>query len=564
MRILRFVSFVLASFVAATLAGAPRSVFPAGAPVTFTDVTKLSGVRFKHFTGAFGKKYLPETVGSGVCVLDYDNDGKQDLLFINSDAWPGRKSPLKSSITLYHNLGGGRFKDVTAEAGLSRKLYGMGCAVGDYDNDGFVDIYVTALGSNILYRNNGNGTFTDVTAKAGVAAPGWSTSAEWVDYDRDGHLDLFVGHFVKWSPQTNILCKYDGQYESYCSPRPFPGDSNRLFRNNGDGTFKDVTKEAGVENPWGKTLAVAFYPDDDGWPNLIVGNDTQPNYLYLNKRNGHFTDVSLRAGIAFDENGLARSAMGIDVADFENTGKLAVAISNFSHEMISFYTRERDDFFFDLSGPSRVGPAGLGFVKWGIFFFDYNLDGFDDLFVVDGHVNDQIHKLQPGVTHAQRPLLFLNAGRGVFREIALESGSALARKVVGRGAAYLDMDNDGDLDVVITTNGGPAYLLRNDGGNRNNFVRLTLLRGERAGDGIGARVTLERKNGKQVKWVKSGSSYLSQSELPLTFGLGQETTPVTAHILWPSGKQESLSGLKPNHAYTIREGRGVIAAQQVK
>jgi hypothetical protein len=564
MRMLWFVSFGLISLVAAILAGAPRALFSAGAPVSFADVTELSGVRFKHFTGAFGKKYLPETVGSGVCVLDYDNDGRQDFLFINGDAWPGRKSPLKSSIALYRNLGSGQFKEVTADAGLTRKLYGMGCAVGDYDNDGFVDVYVTALRSNVLFRNNGNGTFADVTAQAGVADAGWCTSAEWVDYDRDGHLDLFVGHFVKWSPQTNILCKYDGQYESYCSPRPFPGDSNRLFRNDGDGTFKDVTTAAGVENPWGKTLAVAFYPDDDGWPNLLVGNDTQPNYLYLNKRNGRFADVSLRAGIAFDESGLARSAMGIDVADFENTGKLAVAISNFSNEMISFYARERDDLFSDLSGPSRVGPAGLGFVKWGIFFFDYNLDGFDDLFVVDGHVNDQIHKLQPDATHAQRPLLFLNRGHGVFREVALESGAALARKLVGRGAAYLDMDNDGDLDVLLTANGGPAHLVRNDGGNRNNFVRLTLLRGAHAGDGIGARVTLERTNGQQVKWVKSGSSYLSQSEFPLTFGLGQDTAPVTAHILWPSGKKETASGLQPDHEYTLREGRGVIAVQQLK
>lgn len=547
--------------VAIALAGLPLGA-RARDLVAFVDVTDGAGISFRHFTGAFGKKYLPETMGPGVCVLDFDHDGRQDLVFVDGDAWPGRRRPNAGSLTLYRNVGGGRFKDVTAGARLVRGLYGMGCAVGDYDNDGFVDLYVTAIGSNVLWRNNGDGTFTDVSAKAGVADRGWSTSAAWLDYDRDGHLDLFVGHFVRWTPETNILCSYDGRYESYCSPRPFPGESNRLFRNNGNGTFTDVTEAAGVRNEWGKTLAVAVYPDDDGWPNVVVGNDTQPNYLYLNQRNGRFADESLRSGIAFDENGLARSAMGVDVADFENTGRLAVVISNFAHEMISFYVQERKDFFFDRSGPSGVGPASLMLVKWGIFFFDYDLDGLEDLFVVNGHVNDQVHKLQPQVTHAQPSLLFLNTGKGVFREVGATSG-AIARKMVSRGAAYLDLDGDGDLDIVTTANGGIARLLRNDRGN-NHLVRLTLLRGARAGDGIGTRVTLELRGGRQVKWVKSGSSYLSQSELPLTFGLGAGPAPVTAHILWPSGARETVAGLQPDHAYTIREARGVVAGAALR
>jgi hypothetical protein len=537
---------------------------PASDPGGFLDVTDAAGISFRHFNGAFGKKYLPETMGPGVCVLDFDRDGRPDLVFVNGDAWPGHRSPPAGSAILYRNVGGGRFRDATVGARLAGRLYGMGCAVGDYDNDGFVDLYVTALGANVLWRNNGDGTFTDVTAKAGVADQGWSTSAAWLDYDRDGHLDLFVGHFVKWTPETNILCRYDGKYEAYCSPRPFPGESNRLFRNNGNGTFTDVTEAAGVRNDWGKTLALAVYPDDDGWPNVVVGNDTQPNYLYVNLRNGRFADESLRSGIAFDENGQARSAMGVDVADFENTGKLAVAISNFSNEMVSFYVQERKDFFFDRSGPSGVGPASLLLVKWGIFFFDYDLDGLEDLFVVNGHVNDQVHKLQAQVTHAQPSLLFLNTGKGVFREVGATSGTAIARKMVGRGAAYLDFDGDGDLDIVTTANGGPARLLRNDRGNRHRMVRLTLLRGTRAGDGIGTRVTLERPGGRQVKWVKSGASYLSQSELPLTFGLGAEPGPVTAHILWPSGKRETVGGLQPDHAYTIRESRGVVTGAALR
>jgi enediyne biosynthesis protein E4 len=553
---IRTLALALVGVIAAVAAGA------SGPAITFSDVTEGSGIRFRHVTGAFGKKYLPETVGSGVCVIDFDNDGRQDLLFVSGTAWPGRPSAPGSSLALYRNLGNGRFENVTRKAGLVRKLYGMGCAVGDYDNDGLVDLYVTGLGANVLFRNNGDGTFADVTTRAGLADESWSTSASWLDFDRDGHLDLFVGHFVKWTPETHILCTYDGRYQSYCSPRPFPGDSNRLYRNNGDGTFTDVTAKAGVGNPSGKTLAVAVYPSDDGWPNIVVGNDTQPNYLYVNARNGTFRDHSLRSGIAFDGNGLARSAMGVDVADVENTGKLAIAISNFANEMISFYVQERGEVFFDRSGPSGVGPAGLPLVKWGIFFFDYNLDGLEDLFVVNGHVNDQVHKLQPTVTHAQPPLLFLNVGGGVFREVGADSGTAMARKMVARGTAYLDMDNDGDLDVVVTTNNGPAYLLRNDGGNRNGFLRLTLLRGQ-AGDGIGALVTLQRKRGQQVKWVKSGSSYLSQSELPLTFGLGQEPDPVAVHILWPSGRRQTVSGLERNRAYVIREGQGLAAQRRV-
>ena len=525
--------------------------------VAFSDITAAWGVAFRHFTGDSGKKYLPETMGAGVCVLDFDNDGRQDLLLINGKKWSPGAGPLKSSLTLYRNSGG-RFVDVTSTAGLVRDIYGMGCAAGDFDNDGYVDLYVTALGSNVLYRNNGNGTFTDVTAKAGVADAGWSTSAAWLDYDRDGHLDLFVGHYVKWSPETDIWCTLDGKTKSYCTPEPYTGESNRLFRNRGDGTFVEVGEKAGVWNPRGKTLGVAVYPGDDGWPNIIVANDTQPNYLYVNKKNGTFVDEGLQAGIAFDENGRARGAMGVDAADFQNDGRLAIAIGNFAHEMISFYVQERKDFFIDWSGPSKVGPAGLLLVKFGLFFFDCDLDGFEDLFVVNGHVKDEIQKVQPEVTHAQRPLLFSNGGKGVFREIASEAGAALARKFVGRGAAYLDFDDDGDLDIVVTANGGDARLFRNDVGNQNRLIRLNLLRGARSGDGIGAQATLRTKAGHRTKWVKSGSSYLSQSELPLTFGLGREGGPATAEILWPSGRRETISGLEPDHAYTIREGRGVI------
>jgi len=537
-------------------ASASASAQAAGQAVRFAEVSKDWGVTFQHFTGAYGKKYLPETMGSGVCVLDYDNDGRQDLLFVNGTVWPGREGSPSSSLTLYRNLGGGRFQDVTVAAGLVRQLKGMGCAVGDYDNDGFLDIYVTALGSNLLFRNNGSGTFADVTARAGIGDRGWSTGAAWVDYDRDGHLDLLVGHYVTWTPETDIWCTLDGKSKSYCTPEPYVGESNRLFRNNGDGTFADVSQKAGVWNPRGKTLGVAVYPTTDGWPNIVVANDTQPNYLYVNRRNGTFVDDGVQAGIAFDENGKARGAMGVDLADFQNSGKLGLVIGNFSREMTSFYIQEQENFFFDWSGPSRVGPAGLLFVKFGLFFFDYDLDGLADLFVSNGHVDDEIQKIQPEVSHAEPPLLFQNLGKEGFREVAAQTGATLAEKIVGRGAAYGDLDGDGDLDVVVSANGGRARVFRNDGGNNNNFIRLTLLRGPKAGDGIGARVVVQARGSRQIKWVKSGSSYLSQSELPLTFGLGRETAPVTAEILWPSGKRETVSNLEPNYNYTIREGRG--------
>jgi len=554
----RYLSIFLVFLLAMVCIGTIEVVAIVRENVVFTDVTRAAGLNFQHFSGASGKKYMPETMGSGVCVFDADNDGHQDILFINGKNWPGQKSSPKGSLTLYRNLGNGSFENVTRVAGLVRELHGMGCAAGDYDNDGFVDMYVTTLGSNLLFRNNGKGAFIDMTAKTGVASPGWSTSVAWVDYDRDGYLDLFVGHYINWSREMDIWCTLDGKRKSYCTPESYAGESNRLFRNNGNGTFTDVSKKAGVWNPRGKTMGVAIYPGEDNWPNIIVANDTQPNYLYINKKNGSFVDEGLQAGIAFDENGKARGAMGVDVADFENTGRLAIAIGNFSHEMTSFYVEKQGDFFMDFSGPSRVGPAGLMLVKFGLFFFDYNLDGLEDLFIVNGHVEDEIQKIQPEVTHAQQSLLFVNIGKGVYREVGSESGKPISRKIVGRGAAYLDMENDGDLDIVATSNGGSAYLLQNKGGNQNHFIRLNLLRGERSGDGIGAQVVLRTKTFQQIKWGKSGSSYLSQSEGPLTFGLGLEAGPITAEILWPSGKRESITGLEPDHMYVIREKRGII------
>ncbi|HEY6911946.1 MAG TPA: CRTAC1 family protein [Myxococcales bacterium] len=548
---------LLTTLLAAAPAAATAPAPAAGTAVQFTDITRQSGIRFRHYNGAFGKKYIPEAMGSGVCAIDFDGDGLQDLVLVNGAAWPGRTGGPATSVALYRNTGGA-FVDVTAASGIKGRFQGMGCAVGDYDDDGRPDIYVTALGRNYLFHNLGNGRFEEVAERAGLADVGWSTSAAWLDYDRDGHLDLFVGHYVKWTPATDIRCTLDGASKSYCTPESYQGESGRLFRNRGDGTFEDVSAKAGIAGERGKTMGVGVFPDEEGWPDLVVTNDTQPNQLFVNRHDGTFVESGLAAGIAFDESGRARGAMGVDVVDTDGHGKMAIAIGNFSNEMISFYVQERKGFFFDSTGPAGIGPPSLLAVKFGLFFFDANLDGKPDLFVVNGHIEDDIQKIMPEVSHEQLPLLYLGREQGRFEEVSAEV-APLRTPFVGRGAAFLDLDGDGDLDLVATANGGPARVLRNDTVQANHKVRLTLLRGERAGDGIGAVVSLGNASGRQVRWVRSGSSYLSQSELPLTFGLGANAARVTADIEWPDRKHERLE-LDVDRAYTIRESKGVIAS----
>jgi enediyne biosynthesis protein E4 len=543
----------------------PTSLRPSG-PIQFTDVTAQAGISFKHNSGAFGKKYLPETMGSGVCFLDYDNDGWQDILIVNSMDWPEHKSH-KSYPALYHNNRDGTFTDVTRQAGLAIEMYGMGCAVGDFDNDGFDDVYITAVGSNHLFHNLGNGKFTDVTAKAGVSDPGFSTSAIWVDYDNDGKLDLLISHYVEWSVEKDQFCTLDGMNKSYCTPQAYKGQSMTLFHNKGNGVFENVTKRAGLYDPTSKSLGIAMLDyDDDGWMDLFVANDTEPDKLYHNNHNGTFTDMAVVAGVAYGESGTTRAGMGADAGDYDHSGRQGLVVGNFTNEGLALYHNDGSGLFRDESLSSGVGSASLKSLTFGAFFFDYDLDGFLDIFTANGHVADDISVLQPTLKYEQVPLVFHNSGNGKFEDASGRLGPALRRAVVGRGAAYGDFDNDGDLDLLLTTNTGPARLLRNDNGNKNDMLRIKTVGTRSNRDGIGAKVTLTtNKNVRQFAMVKSGSSYLSQSELPLTFGLGkpEDGKTVKLEIRWPSGHKDSIFNIKPNQFITIQEGKGIVSAQPI-
>ena len=546
---------------AAAASNATPALRPSG-PIQFTDITEQAGIHFKHNTGAFGKKYLPETMGNGACFLDYDNDGWQDILIVNSMDWPEHKTG-KSYSALYHNNHDDTFTDVTKQAGLAVEMYGLGCAVADYDNDGYEDIYITGVSGNRLFHNLGNGKFADVTTKAGVGDGGFSTSAVWFDYDNDGKLDLFVANYVEWSTAKDQYCSLDGKNKSYCTPQAYKGESSTLYHNKGDGMFEDVTKRAGLYDPASKALGIALLDyDNDGWLDLFVANDTEPNKLYHNNHNGTFADVAVGAGIAFGEAGTARAGMGTDAADYDNSGRQSLVLGNFTNEGMALYHNDGGGLFTDeapLSGISRMSLQSLTF---GCFFFDYDLDGKLDIFAANGHVSDDINVVQPTVKYSQPPHLFRNLGNNKFEEVTNQLGKALQQPIVGRGGAYGDFDNDGDLDLLITGNHGPTRLLRNDNGNQNDVLRVKTVGTKSNRDGIGTRVTMITKKGERLmRMVKTGSSYLSQSELPLTFGLGKPGTEsgVRLEIVWPSGQKDSIADVKPNQFITLREGKGIVS-----
>ena len=538
----------------------------------FTDITQSAGIRFRHNSGAFGRKYLPETMGSGAAFLDADGDGWQDILLINSIDWPpdvarGKPArlPRRSRHALYRNNHDGTFADVTAASGLGVEMYGMGVAAADYDNDGVVDVYLTGLGGNKLFRGTGRGRFVDVTAAAGVAASGFSTSAAWVDYDGDRDLDLFVARYVQWSIDKDLHCTLDGKTKSYCTPESYTGESPILFRNRGNGSFEDVTRAAGLHDPASKALGVALIDyDSDGRLDLFVANDTQPNRLYRNRGDGTFIDVATTAGVAFNEAGVARAGMGVDAADYDGSGRASLVIGNFSNEMMALYTNEGNGLFIDEAPASTIGRTSLLSLTFGCFFFDYDLDGWPDIFAANGHVSDDIHKVQPNVSYAQAPHLFRNLGRRRFEAVASQLGAALQLRTVARGAAYGDIDHDGDLDLLVTANNGPTRLLRNDGSG-HRALRV-ILRGTSSNrDGIGARLTATFGDGSR-RWqmVKTGSSYLSQSELPLTVGLGASGSLRGLEVAWPNGKVERLDVPDANQMITIEEGRGIVARAALK
>jgi hypothetical protein len=529
--------------------------------ITFRDITSQAGIRFLHNNGAFGKKYLPETMGPGVAFIDYDNDGYPDILLVNGQDWPGHSRAL-STPKLYHNNHDSTFTDGTAKSGLAVSMFGFGAAIGDYDNDGFDDIFITALGQSHLFHNNGNGTFTDVTKGAGLWGPNeFSSSAAWVDYDRDGRLDLVVANYVEWSVRDDLFCTLDGTRKSYCTPESYKGTSARIWHNAGNGRFQDVTRASGVYDPASKSLGIAILDyNGDGWPDFVLANDTQPNKLYVNKRDGTFEEKGVAAGIAFSEDGVARAGMGVDAADYDRSGHPSIIITNFANQMLSLYHNEGNGLFVDEAPRSEVGRDTLVTLGFGCFFFDYDNDGWPDIFVADGHIESEIERVQKRVSFAEPPHLFRNLGAGKFQEVTQQMGSAFAKPKVARGAAYADIDNDGFLDVLVTTNGGRPYLFHSEGGT-NHRLRIKLEGTKSNRDGIGAIVRLSAGAEKQWQMLRSGSSYLSQNELVLTFGLADKVKADSIEIHWPSGSVDRLSGIAGDRTVTIREGVGIIASR---
>jgi enediyne biosynthesis protein E4 len=540
------------------LAAGPR-LLRAASPLgfRFTDATGMVGIHFQHNSGAYGGKLLPETLGSGCAFLDYDADGWQDILLVNGMDWPGHKRQ-RTTMKLYRNNRNGTFTDVTKAAGLDLEMYGMGVAVGDYNNDGFPDIFITCVGQSRLFKNTGKGTFVDVTKASGLSGKeGLSTSAIWFDYDRDGLLDLLVCNYVHWSAESDVFCSLDGKNKSYCTPEAYRGDTCWLYHNRGDGTFEDVTATSGIFDSSSKSLGVAMLDyDQDGWPDVLVANDTQPNKLYHNLHNGKFKDAAVETGLAFSTEGKARAGMGVDVADFENSGKPGIVITNFDNEMIGLY-RWTGKGFDDVAMQTGLGQASRNTLGFGCVFFDANLDGLLDIAVANGHIDDTVRNIRGNVGYAQPPQLFMNQGGGKFRDTAAEVGGGYDQPKVGRGLAVGDFDRDGDLDVLLTTNNGPAYLYRNDQLSGNKSIRFHLVGTKSNRDAIGALVQIYYNGQIASRMVRSGSSYLSQSELPVTFGLGKQDRIDRVVINWPSGGNEEHVNLVAGKAFQVTELKGI-------
>jgi len=532
--------------------------------VRFADVTKASGVSFTHRNSATSNKYLVETMGGGVALLDYDNDGRLDIFLTNGakieDPMPPGKLPDKSDPAywnrLYHQNADGTFVDVTEKAhltGMPQNRYGMGIAVGDYDNDGFDDLYVTNYGGNTLYHNDGNGTFTDVTGRAGVGASGWSASAGFFDYDNDGRLDLLVTRYVDWTFQNNRHCgETQPGYRSYCHPDNFEGMTNLLFHNNGDGTFTDVSEKSGIARSIGKGLGVSFADyDNDGFTDVYVANDSVQCFLFHNNGDGTFSEVGLTAGVGFNEDGKTFAGMGVDFADYDNDGRPDIVVTDLSNERYMLFRQNADHSFREVTNLSGLGAATLSFSGWSTRLFDYDNDGWKDLFVAQGHVMDTIEKTAPNLRYLQPPLLLRNDGG---RFVRVDAGDVFQRSWAGRGAAFGDLDNDGDVDIVLSNVGQNAVVLRNDGGNRNNWIQITARGTTSNRDGIGSRVKVVSASGQSQSFTVSPSAgYLSASERRLTVGLGSDASAALVEIRWPSGAVARFENVKAGRTLTATE-----------
>jgi hypothetical protein len=532
--------------------------------VRFVDITSQAGITFSHVASP-DKRYIVESMSGGVALFDYDNDGYLDIYLVNSLTVDMVKSGKKTRSALYHNNGDGTFTDVTDKAGVGDVGWGMGVAVGDYNNDGFDDLFVTCLGQNHLFKNNGNGTFTDVTQAAGVGESRWSTGAAFVDYDNDGNLDLFVSNYVDFDvnhlPEfgKGRTCQYKG-VPVQCGPRGLAGAGDKLFHNNGDGTFTEVSKKAGVSDPngfYGMGVICSDF-DEDGFVDIYVANDSTPCFLYHNNGDGTFKDIGFTSGTAVNENGSEQGSMGVAIGDYDHDGRLDIFKTNFADEYNTLYHNDGHNSFSDVSYTAGVAAVSLPYVGWGTKFFDYDNDGWVDLFVANGHVYPQIPN------YRQRKLLHHNNRNGTFSEAAAQAGPALMEERVSRGVAFGDIDNDGDVDIVIGDLDGPPQLLRNDGGNANNAVLIKTIGVKSNRDGIGARVKIVAGDLTQKDEVRSGGSYLSQSDLRLHFGLEKRTKIDLIEVRWPSGAVDKITGAAANRILTIKEGQGLVAQTDFK
>ena len=530
---------------------------PPASKVQFTDVTAQAGIKFVHNAGKSGKKYLPETLGSGAAFFDADGDGWIDVLLVNGKDWTPRGQ--RTTAALYRNNHNGSFTDITRGSGLDVEMYGIGVAVADFDNDGRDDVYITALEGDHLFHNEGNGKFKDVTAASGIRNASFGTSAAWLDYDRDGKVDLFVANYVQWSEKGDLWCSLDGNVKSYCTPESYKGTSSRLFHNLGGGRFEDVTNKAGLGDRNSKSLGVTIIDfDNDGWPDIFVSNDTQPNKLYHNNRNGTFGEQGMSAGVAYGEDGVARGAMGVDWADYDRSGRAHLLVGNFSNQMLGLYHNEGNGLFVDEAPISSVGRESLLSLTFGAFFFDYDLDGYPDILTANGHIEEEIGRVQPKIKYSEPPLLFHNLGAKKFENVSSAVGADFTKPLVGRGAIYGDFDHDGDLDVLLTSNNGPTHLYRNDGGNKNKWISIRTIGTKSNRDGIGASVAITSASGKQWNVVRSGSSYASQSDLALVFGLRQDPVVSSIEVKWPSGTTQKFANLATNQFIAIDETRGIV------
>ncbi|MYE88562.1 CRTAC1 family protein [Candidatus Poribacteria bacterium] len=527
-------------------------------PLQFTSVTKEASIHFKHHDGSSGQLYFIEPLGAGAAFLDYNNDGFQDIYLVNGADLPplaeerlNEEEPPRNA--LYRNNGDGTFTDVAIAAAVAHTGYGMGCAVGDYNNDGFSDLYVTNFRANVFFHNNGDGTFTDATAETGTGDTRWGASCAFVDYDNDGFLDLYVTNYVKYTIESDQVCMNKG-VRVYCDPRLYEGELDALYHNNGDGTFTDVTESAGFSGATGRGLALAWGDyDDDGDMDVYIANDADQNFLYRNNDDGTFTDVSLTAGVGFSEDGEAENGMGADFGDYDNDGRLDLVVTNFQDQTNTLYHNEENGLFSDMSYASQIGTMSLPYLAWGVSFCDCDNDGYQDLFIANGHLDANVQAFNPTGFYEQPNLLFHNNRDGTFDEVGVDSGSSMRLEKVSRGFAYSDYDNDGDLDLLVTNLKGTPDLLQNRGG-QNTWLILKLIGTHSNRDAIGARVKVITGNLAQIREVRSGSSYLSQNDMRLHFGLGKHRQIDRVEIRWPSGLQERLEGVEVNQTLTLIEG----------